>query len=102
MVRRLIPHAPLAMVLLIVGLSAVPAWAAPPQLNSAVSRMNHGTAGTFDVQLPLNGPSGIECRTIARGLTIVLSFNQRVVGGTASIRLASQRLGARRAFRIAI
>ena len=29
---------------------------------SAVSRKNHGSAGTFDVDLPLVGPLGIECR----------------------------------------
>ncbi|MEA2202984.1 MAG: hypothetical protein QOI89_3699 [Solirubrobacteraceae bacterium] len=29
----------------------------------AVSRKTHGTAGTFDVDLPLTGPEGIECRT---------------------------------------
>jgi hypothetical protein len=36
-----------------------------PTLNplSAVSRKVHGTAGTFDVNLPLTGTSGIECRT---------------------------------------
>jgi hypothetical protein len=30
---------------------------------SAVSRKTHGAAGAFDVNLPLTGPSGIECRT---------------------------------------
>ncbi|MEA2202985.1 MAG: hypothetical protein QOI89_3700 [Solirubrobacteraceae bacterium] len=30
---------------------------------SAVSRKIHGSAGTFDVDLPLNGAPGIECRT---------------------------------------
>jgi len=30
---------------------------------SAVSRKTHGSAGTFDVDLPLNGAPGIECRT---------------------------------------
>jgi hypothetical protein len=30
---------------------------------SVVSRKTHGTAGTFDVPLPLTGTSGIECRT---------------------------------------
>jgi hypothetical protein len=30
---------------------------------SAVSRKTHGSAGTFDVDLPLTGQPGIECRT---------------------------------------
>jgi hypothetical protein len=30
---------------------------------SAVSRKNHGSAGTFDIALPLSGTVGIECRT---------------------------------------
>ena len=33
----------------------------PPLLN-VVSRMVHGSAGTFDVDLPLTGTPGIECR----------------------------------------
>jgi hypothetical protein len=41
---------------------------AVPQLVSAASRREHGAA-TFDVPLPLAGPSGIECRVTggARG-----------------------------------
>jgi len=42
-------------------------WAvgvAPPvQLISAASRKIHGSAGTFDVDLPLTGSHGIECRS---------------------------------------
>jgi PKD repeat protein len=37
--------------------------AAAPQLAGAVSRLSHGTAGTFDIDLPLSGSPGIECRT---------------------------------------
>jgi hypothetical protein len=32
-------------------------------LGSVVSRKTHGTAGTFDVNLPLTGTRGVECRT---------------------------------------
>jgi hypothetical protein len=32
-------------------------------LLSVVSRKVHGTAGTFDINLPLTGPRGVECRT---------------------------------------
>jgi hypothetical protein len=35
----------------------------PVHLNAAVSRMTHGSAGTFDVDLPLTGSPGIECRS---------------------------------------
>jgi hypothetical protein len=33
------------------------------QLNAVVSRKIHGSAGTFDVALPLTGSLGVECRS---------------------------------------
>jgi hypothetical protein len=36
---------------------------APPIPTSVVSRKTHGTAGDFDIDLPLTGTPGIECRT---------------------------------------
>ena len=36
---------------------------ATPTVSSAVSRKTHGAAGTFDINLPLTGTPGIECRT---------------------------------------
>ena len=36
--------------------------AAPLAATSAVSRQNHGAPGNFDVNLPLSGSPGIECR----------------------------------------
>jgi hypothetical protein len=33
-----------------------------PEVNSILSRKKHGTAGTFDVNLPRTGAVGIECR----------------------------------------
>jgi hypothetical protein len=45
-------------------LTVTDACAAPPvQLNAVVSRKVHGTAGTFDIDLPLTGSPGIECRS---------------------------------------
>jgi hypothetical protein len=49
----------------------------PPLLVSTVSREAHGFAGTFDVNLPLAGPPGIECRRSTGGggsYTIVYTF----------------------------
>jgi hypothetical protein len=48
----------------------------PVQLHSVVSRMTHGSAGTFDVDLPLTGNPGIECRAnvVSGNCTLVFSF----------------------------
>jgi hypothetical protein len=60
-------------------------------LLSVVSRKVHGTAGTFDINLPLTGPRGVECRI--RGATgtpnvdykLVFTFSGLVTScGTAS------------------
>jgi hypothetical protein len=52
----------------------------------AVSRKTHGSAGDFDVDLPLTGPEGIECRTGgANGNhTIVVTFPNPVTVGSAA------------------
>jgi hypothetical protein len=49
----------------------------PVQLISTVSRFTHGAAGSFDVNLPLAGPPGVECRRTdgaAGSYTIVYTF----------------------------
>ena len=78
--------------LLLAGLAflflAQTAHATPPQLLSAVSRMPHGVA-SFDIQLPLTAGTGVECRTLTNGLTIVLSFDQPIVSGDASVNPGS-------------
>lgn len=58
----------------------------------AVSRKTHGNAGTFDLDLPLSGPPGIECRNAgATGITgvdheIVVNFANDVTScGTSSM-----------------
>ena len=43
-------------------------------LTSAASRKAHGNAGTFDIDLPLAGTPGVECRVGNRG-----TFRQRIV-----------------------
>ena len=57
---------------------------AAPNLTSAVSRKTHGAAGTFDVLLPPDG-SGIECRSVAGGMALVMTFDQPVTAGSASV-----------------
>ena len=55
-----------------------PAPTQPPTLVSAVSRKDHGTTGAFDVDLPLTGGPGIECRSGgANGdYTLVFTFER--------------------------
>ena len=56
-------------------------------LLSAVSRKIHGAAGTFDVDLPLSGTPGEECRTGGAGgdHTVVVTFTNNVVSGNATV-----------------
>ena len=56
-----------------------------PVAQSAVSRKTHGVAGTFDVDLGVSGPPGIECRSggPTNDYTMVVSFAGPVtVNGT--------------------
>ncbi len=52
----------------------------------AVSRKTHGSAGDFDIDLPLSGPEGIECRTGGPNgnYTIVVTFPGPVTVGSAA------------------
>jgi hypothetical protein len=49
-------------------------------VQSAVSRKTHGGAGPFDINLPLTGMPGIECRTTGstHDYTVVVTFNNNV------------------------
>ena len=56
---------------------------------SAASRKNHGNAGPFDIDLPLTGTPGVECRVGNGGTflqTIVFTFSEAVtsVSGTTT------------------
>jgi hypothetical protein len=55
------------------------------QITGAASRKTHGSAGVFEIDLPLTGPSGIEDRSGGGSHTIVLKFNNPLVAGTASV-----------------
>jgi len=59
-----------------------------PPLTGVVSQFTHGSAGTFDVDLPLTGNPGIECRSSgslgAGNYTVVFTFVNNVTScGTA-------------------
>lgn len=56
------------------------------RLVSAASRKTHGTAGAFDLDLPLSGAPAVECRAPVGGVhTVVFTFANNVTGGTAAI-----------------
>ena len=54
-------------------------------LTGAVSRKTQGGAGTFDINLPLSGEPGVECRTGAGNYTQVFTFDNNVVSGSAAV-----------------
>ena len=47
--------------------------------------MTHGGAGDFDVDLPLTGEPGVECRNGGGNLTVVVTFTNTMVSGNASV-----------------
>ena len=57
------------------------------QLTAAASRKTHGAAGTFDINLPITGQSGVECRTGgANGdHTLVFAFTNPILSGNADV-----------------
>lgn len=59
--------------------------ASQPHLTSAVSRKAHGTAGTFDINLPLTGEPAVECRSSGGNHTLVITFSNTMVSGNASV-----------------
>jgi hypothetical protein len=61
---------------------------ATPLLTTVVSRKTHGSAGTFDVNMPLTGSSGVEPRRGGNGNshTIVFTFTTPIFSGSASIQ----------------
>ena len=55
------------------------------ELTAAVSRKSHGSAGMFDVPLPLSGEPGVECRSSGGKHKLVFTFSSDVVSGSASV-----------------
>jgi hypothetical protein len=64
----------------------------PIQLTGAASRKTHGSAGTFEINLPLTGNRGIECRSGGPNgdHTIVFSFTNALT----SVEAASTSCGS--------
>ena len=56
-------------------------------LSTAVSRKTHGSAGTFNVSIPLAGSLGIENRTAGPdgSHTLVVTFNREISSGNAAV-----------------
>jgi hypothetical protein len=59
----------------------------PPNSTGAVSRKTHGGAGTFDIDLPLTGNVGIECRSggATNDYRMIVNFVTSVTVGSASV-----------------
>ena len=71
-------------------------WSPTP--TSVVSRMVHGAAGAFDINLPLSGPVGVECRSgggtnayqiVASFASAVTAAGASVTAGTGTVSMAS-------------
>ena len=61
-------------------------------LLSAASRLTHGAAGTFDVNMPLGGTSGVEDRS-ATTYNAVFNFDQPVTSGEVSVVSGTATVG---------
>jgi plastocyanin len=57
------------------------------QLAAAASRKTHGAAGTFDINMPITGQSGVECRGggSSGDYTLVFTFNNGLLSGNAAV-----------------
>ncbi len=78
--------------------SPTPDTCNPLQLTSAVSRKAHGAAGDFDIDLPLTGAAGVECRNGGGDYTIRITFNNTVVSGNASVTSGAGNVAGAPAF----
>ncbi len=78
----------------LVGNGVGPGPCAPAaNLVSAASRVTQGGAGSFDIDMPLSGPSGIEDR-VASNYTAVFTFDAPVTSGNVSVMSGTATVGA--------
>ena len=68
----------------VTGTAFVPA---APMASRAVSRLAHGVAGAFDIELPLSGATGVECRSggPTGDYQLVVSFAEQVTFQSAAV-----------------
>jgi hypothetical protein len=62
-------------------------------LVSAASRLTHGTAGTFDIAMPLTGTSGVEDRSSST-YNAVFTFDAPVTSGEVTVLSGTATVGA--------
>jgi hypothetical protein len=67
-------------------------------LTGAVSRKTQGGAGTFDINLPLSGEPGVECRNTGGNYTQVYTFDNNVVSGSAAVTSGTGTISGSPAF----
>jgi hypothetical protein len=68
----------------------------PLQLTGAVSRKMHGALGPFDINLLTTNP--VECRSNGGNHTLVLTFNNYLVSGSASVTTGTGTVSGEPAF----
>jgi hypothetical protein len=61
-------------------------------LTSAASRLTHSQAGTFDINMPLSGTSGVECR-FATTYNAVFTFDAAVTSGEVVVVSGAATVG---------
>lgn len=65
-----------------------------PVITGAVSRLTHGTAGTFDLPLALSGSPTIEMRNGSGNHTVVVTFDRPISSASATIASGAATAGA--------
>lgn len=70
-----------------------PTFTSGINLVSAASRLTHGAAGAFDVNMPLTGVSGVECRS-ATTYNAVFTFDAPVTSGEVTVTGGTATVGA--------
>lgn len=56
----------------------------PLTISSAASRKFHGGVGNFDINMPLSGTPGVECRS-GNNTALIVTFSNNVVSGNAAV-----------------